>query len=419
MSSRRHALWLVLALLSGSALRAADEPVDSYQIINQYPHDPGAFTQGLVFEGGRLFESTGLYGSSSLREVDLQTGTVLQIVSVPAQYFAEGMTIFQGKIFQVTWQSQIGFIYDPDTFALLGQFSYAGEGWGLTHDAENLILSDGTNRIRFLDPDTFQIVRSIDVFNSQSQPLMNINELEYINGEIYANVWLTNLIVRIDPETGAILGWIDLTGLLPAGTPADVLNGIAYDATTGHLLVTGKLGPWLFEIVVTPSGNVPTASFVGVDSTTQGQWVGHYGAVGYAIANGATNLPPTAVSVSGAATWTWANPTVDPRALAGIGGAPAIAATWYGDSFTIDVNPGSGGPPRRVALYALDWDNNGRSETVEVLNPATGAVLDARTVTAFTGGQYWIWEITGPVRLRVTRTGGANAVVSGVFLDSQ
>ena len=257
-------------------MSASAQPVYTYQVINQYPHDTAAFTQGLVLQGGRLFESTGLHGSSSLREVNLHTGAVIRSLSVPSQYFAEGMTIFQGKVFQVTWQSQTGFIYNPDTFALIGQFSYSGEGWGLTHDAQNLILSDGTNRIRFLDPVNFQTVRSITVFDSQARPLTNINELEYINGEIYANVWQTNLIARIDPQTGTILGWIDLAGLLPPGTSADVLNGIAYDSANGHLLVTGKLWPYLFEIVLQGGTNVPPivtlTSPANGATLTAGQW---------------------------------------------------------------------------------------------------------------------------------------------------
>lgn len=229
---------------------SAQPPVYTYEVVNRYPHAPDAFTQGLVYEGGRLYESTGLYGSSSLREVDLQTGAVLRRVDVPAQYFAEGMTLFQGRIFQLTWQHQIGFIYDPATFAKIGEFFYTGEGWGLTHDAQHLIMSDGTNRIRFLDPATFQVVRSIEVFN-QGSPLTNLNELEYINGEIYANIWLTDWIVRIDPSNGAITAWIDLTGLRTGG---DVLNGIAWDVATGQLLVTGKLWPWLYRINLVPIG---------------------------------------------------------------------------------------------------------------------------------------------------------------------
>jgi glutamine cyclotransferase len=237
---------LLLAL--GAAHRVhAQAPVYGYEVVNSFPHDTKAFTQGLILHDGNLYESTGLYGSSSLRQVKLTTGEVLRKIDVPAQYFAEGMTIFQGQIFQLTWQSQTGFIYDPATFNQIGQFYYPGEGWGLTHDAQHLIMSDGTSQIRFLDPVTFQLVRSISVFSNGS-PLTQINELEYINGEIYANIWQTNWIVRIDPESGAVLGWIDLTGLLPPGTSADVLNGIAYEPVSGHLLVTGKFWPWLFEI---------------------------------------------------------------------------------------------------------------------------------------------------------------------------
>jgi len=188
-----------------------------------------------------------------LRQVDLATGTVLRKVDVPAQYFAEGMTLFQGKIFQLTWQSGVAFVYDPATFASIGQFSYSGEGWGLTHDSQYLILSDGTNQIRFIDPATFQTVRTISVVDNESAPVMRINELEYINGQIFANIWQTDTVIRIDPATGQVVGWIDLRGLLPAGTSADVLNGIAYDAASGHVLVTGKFWPTLFEITLRPA----------------------------------------------------------------------------------------------------------------------------------------------------------------------
>ena len=246
-------LVLTLSALSAS-VALAQPPVYTYEIVTSYPHAEDAFTQGLVYEGERLYESTGLFGSSSLREVDLETGTVLRRVDLPPQYFAEGMTLFQGKIFQLTWQNQVGFVYDPATFAKIGQFSYTGEGWGLTHDELHLIMSDGTNRIRFLDPVTFQVVRSIDVLDHLGNPLNNINELEYINGEIYANIWQTDWIARIDPGNGAIIAWIDLTGLRTSG---DVLNGIAYDATTGHLLVTGKWWPWLYRIEVVTGAGTP------------------------------------------------------------------------------------------------------------------------------------------------------------------
>ena len=175
-------------------------------MINTYPHDTSAFTEGLILQDGRLYESTGLNGASSLREVDLRTGAVIRKIDIAPQYFAEGMTIFRGRIFQLTWQSQTGFIYDPATFIELGQFFYTGEGWGLTHDDDHLIMSDGTNQIRFLDPTNFQTVRSISLYDNQGSPLTNINELEFINGEIYANIWLTNWIARIDPGSGAIRG---------------------------------------------------------------------------------------------------------------------------------------------------------------------------------------------------------------------
>jgi glutamine cyclotransferase len=225
-------------------------PVYTFKIRKSFPHDPAAFTQGLVLQDGALFESTGLYGSSSLRKVDLQTGRVLRKIDVPAQYFAEGMTIFQGKIFQLTWKAHKGFTYDPESFEKTGEFPYEGEGWGLTHDDQFLIMSDGTNQIRFLDPSNFKVVRTIKVFDA-ARPLMEINELEYIKGEIYANIWQTNRIARIAPASGEVLEWIDLDGLLQIkdnSQPVDVLNGIAYDEAKDRLFVTGKLWPKLFEI---------------------------------------------------------------------------------------------------------------------------------------------------------------------------
>ena len=257
---------ILLVITAGNA--SAQTPTYGYEILNQYPHDTSAFTEGLVYTGGALYESTGLYGSSTLRQVDLRTGAVLRRVNLAPQYFGEGATLFQGKIFQLTWQSQTAFVYDATTFALLGQFFYAGEGWGLTHDDRYLIMSDGTSQIRFVDPATFQTVKTISVHDQHGAPLTNINELEYINGEIYANVWLTNSVVRIDPASGQIVGTIDFTGLLPAGTSADVLNGIAYDSSTGHLLVTGKLWPSLFEVRLT-GGTTVSADGTTVPTATQ------------------------------------------------------------------------------------------------------------------------------------------------------
>jgi glutamine cyclotransferase len=225
-------------------------PFYTYQVIKSWPHDPAAYTQGLEFSNGVLYESTGLFGKSSLRKVDLESGRVLQERDLPSEYFGEGITVLGDKIYQLTWQSHKGFIYDRQTFQPLKEFSYSGEGWGLTHDDRSLIMSDGTNEIRFLDPASLQSQRTIRVL-SDGQPLSNLNELEYIKGEIYANVYGSDYIVRLDPGSGKVVGWIDLTGLLSTADrrqPVDVLNGIAYDATKDRLVVTGKLWPKLFEI---------------------------------------------------------------------------------------------------------------------------------------------------------------------------
>lgn len=227
-------------------------PTYSYKIKNTWPHDRRAYTQGLVFLDGILWESTGQYGSSSLRKVELKTGKVIKQIAVPSKYFAEGMTVFQNKVFQLTWQEHKGFIYDPATFQKQGEFDYTGEGWGLTHDGQSLIMSDGTNQIRFLDPSTLRTTRTVSVFDA-GVPIDKLNELEYIDGEIYANIWQSDRIARIEPNTGKILGWIDLTGLLKTDERSgeeDVLNGIAYDAAGKRLFVTGKMWPKLFEIEI-------------------------------------------------------------------------------------------------------------------------------------------------------------------------
>ena len=231
----------------------APVPIYGYEVVHVWPHDPGAYTQGLVFHDGKLLESTGQVGHSSLRRVELESGKVLQKVDVPTPYFAEGITLLKGKIYQLTWQQGVGFIYDAWTFEKIGEFHYAGEGWGLANDGQSLILSDGSNRIRFLDPDNFQVRKTIAVVDGGA-PVNELNELEYVQGEIYANIWHADRIARIDPRTGGVVGWIDLTGLLPAGEVSDeeaVLNGIAYDETNGRLFVTGKLWPKLFEIRLT------------------------------------------------------------------------------------------------------------------------------------------------------------------------
>jgi len=225
-------------------------PTYTYDVVNRWPHDPTAFTQGLVFYDGALVESAGSYGHSSLRKVDLQTGKILKKADVPNKYFAEGLTVFQGKIFQLTWREDVCFVYDPNTFTLTSLLAYTGEGWGLTHDDQYLILSDGTNRLKFLDPVSLRVVRTISVYDGD-RSLTDLNELEFIKGEIYANIWHTDRIVRIDPNSGRILGWIDLAGLLPASERSDeeaVLNGIAYDEAHDRLFVTGKLWPAIFEI---------------------------------------------------------------------------------------------------------------------------------------------------------------------------
>lgn len=225
-------------------------PTYTYQIVETYPHDPKAYTQGLVFHEGMLYESTGQYGESSLRRVELKKGKVKKKIEVPGQYFAEGMTILNGKIYQLTWQQSKGFIYDLKEFKLEGEFSYEGEGWGLTTDGQFLILSDGTDRLRFIDPATFRVIRTVSVLNNR-EPLPDINELEYIHGEIYANVWKMDKIARIDPQTGQVVAWVDLSGLRPEGSfgsTENVLNGIAYDSTQDRLFVTGKRWPKLFEI---------------------------------------------------------------------------------------------------------------------------------------------------------------------------
>jgi glutaminyl-peptide cyclotransferase len=226
----------------------------SYQIVKAYPHDTGAFTQGLIFVDGKLYEGTGQEGRSSVREVDLQTGRVLKKVDIPEQFFGEGITLLNGKIYQLTWQHQVGFIYNAQTLEKVGEFNYTGQGWGITNDGRSLIISDGSNRLKFLDPDSFRVTKTIAVLDGRTS-VDELNELEYVNGEIYANIWHDQRIVTIDPQNGRVTGWIDLTGLLQPGAVHDeeaVLNGIAYDQAGKRLFVTGKLWPQLFEIKLKP-----------------------------------------------------------------------------------------------------------------------------------------------------------------------
>jgi glutamine cyclotransferase len=225
----------------------------AYNVVNVYPHDEGAFTEGLVFGNGVLYESTGLYGQSALRRVELETGKILQSYALPDQFFGEGITIFGDKIIQLTWQSNKGFVYNKESFDLLKEFSYPTEGWGITYDGSRLIMSDGTATLYFLDPETFERVWQIDVYDTG--PVTGLNELECVQGEIYANIWKEEKIVVINPQTGQVKAWIDLTGLRNTGNQGsgNVLNGIAYDAENDRLFVTGKRWPKLFEIELVPS----------------------------------------------------------------------------------------------------------------------------------------------------------------------
>jgi glutamine cyclotransferase len=241
-------------LLAGSTAASASSgqakappPTCSYQVIQSYPHDPNAFTQGLVISDGELYESTGLYRSSSLRRVTLETGAIEQIYRLPGTYFGEGITDWGDTLIQLTYREYTGFIYDRETFAQLDDFSYTGEGWGLTQDGERLIMSDGTTYLRFWDPATMTEIGQVQVSDDQG-PVDNLNELEYICGEVWANVWRTDLIARIEPDTGQVVAWVDLSGLLGSRSAPDVLNGIAYDARSNRVFVTGKRWPTLFEI---------------------------------------------------------------------------------------------------------------------------------------------------------------------------
>lgn len=241
---------------SAAPLAAVAQPVIyGYQVLNVFPHDPTAFTQGLVYQDGIFYEGTGLRGQSTLRQVDPATGQVLQGARLPDQYFGEGIALLGNRLYQLTWQENIGFIYDRESLELLGTWIYAGEGWGLTSDGQRLIMSDGSHELRFLDPATMQELSRVAVLDGDGLPVTRLNELEWVEGEVWANVWQTDRIARIDPASGRLLGWIDLTGLLPAEDRAaqrvDVLNGIAYDAAGGRLFVTGKWWPKLFEIQVT------------------------------------------------------------------------------------------------------------------------------------------------------------------------
>jgi len=256
-------LFVVAILVVGGVLvvilNLGQMPIDSssptlytYQIIKTHPHDTTAFTEGLVFNNGVLYESTGEYGYSSLRQVNLENGDVQHEVLLSNKYFGEGLTVVNDSLIQLTWQNKIGFIYDKETFSLLGNFSYSTVGWGLTFNGSDLIMSDGTSKLAFINPVTFQMVGQVSVHDGNT-PVTNINELEFINGDVYANIWMQKKIAIINPQTGIVKGWIDLTGLYQSNNLEDVLNGIAYDSQTNRLLITGKDWPNLYEITIIPT----------------------------------------------------------------------------------------------------------------------------------------------------------------------
>jgi glutamine cyclotransferase len=243
---------------SNNSAANANMPVETYEIVKTYKHDENAFTQGLVVHNGFFYESTGEYGESSLRKVDIETGRVLQKKDVARDYFAEGMTILNDRIYQITWQEGTAFQYDMD-FKLIREFRYSGQGWGLTNDGTNLIMSDGTHVIRIINPENFETVRTVVVKDEKGKPLMKLNELEFIKGEIWANIWHSeeigkpNHIARISPADGKLLGWVDLQNISPDDVRRDsenTLNGIAYDAGSDRIFVTGKKWKNLYEIKV-------------------------------------------------------------------------------------------------------------------------------------------------------------------------
>jgi glutaminyl-peptide cyclotransferase len=239
--------WAAWAQLHGRA----ESATAGFKVVAVYPHDPNAFTQGLAMVGGQLYEGTGLYGQSTIRKVDLATGRVEKQRPINPMYFGEGIAILGTHLYQLTWQHGLGIVYDLATFTQQRTFQYTGEGWGLTQDGKQLILSDGSAKLRFLDPETFAVVREIEV-RDHGQPIAKLNELEYVDGEIWSNVWYDDRIARISPASGDVLGWIDLAALYPktARNSEAVLNGIAYDAAAKRLFVTGKNWPQLYEIKV-------------------------------------------------------------------------------------------------------------------------------------------------------------------------
>lgn len=249
-------LAAVLVACGPAPVSAATAPVGGYTVVKAYPHDTNAFTEGLFYRDGFIFESTGLKGRSFIRKWNLETGVSEQERIVDSRYFGEGIVDWKNRLYELTWTDELGIIYDIDTFERIGEFSYPGEGWALTRDDKRIMMSDGTSFIRFLDPDTLKETGRIEV-TDHGVPVRNLNELEYVKGELLANVWQTTRIARIDPTSGNVTGWIELAGLMKeagvTGRNDDVLNGIAYDAAKDRLFVTGKLWPKLFEIKLTPA----------------------------------------------------------------------------------------------------------------------------------------------------------------------
>ncbi len=249
---------------NANTTKSAPLPVYGYEIVKAYPHDGEAFTQGLIFHNGFLYESTGERGKSTVRKVEIETGKILQKIDLPKDNFGEGLTLLDGKLYNLTWQEGICRVYDLNDFKLIREFTYQGDGWGITNDGTNLYMTDSTHVIRVLNPETFKSVKMVAVMRDDGKPMMQINELEFIKGEIWANIWHSerpetlgkpNYIARIDPATGKILGWIDLDGISPDDTRRDIentLNGIAYDAAGDRIFVTGKNWKKLYEIKVTP-----------------------------------------------------------------------------------------------------------------------------------------------------------------------
>ncbi len=260
-TSRRFAIAFVLTALTQLLPAQSSQPIPvsrppeyTFKLVRVFPHDPAAFTQGLAYRDGFLYEGTGLTGQSSLRKVSLETGAVIQRVDLASDFFGEGITLLRNEVVQLTWQSQAGFIYNLSDFKLLRTFTYSGEGWGLATNGRDFFMSDGTAQIRVLDGDTLAEKRRIKVHDGD-KPVDQLNELEFVEGEIFANVWQTNRIARISPQSGKVIGWIDLTGLLPPVYHLEsgaVLNGIAYDPDHKRLFVTGKLWPSIFQIQLIP-----------------------------------------------------------------------------------------------------------------------------------------------------------------------